>query len=154
MLDTLVRVALATQVLAAVYTLVQEAVRTAALVVEHTLVLLEVFIPAQVAERIQVLAAASTQVPAEVSIRARAGGHTRDLAVALTLDPVADATLGRVATAATLGTAPIPIADNAQDIVSRTAAIVPLFSFLAFSEQYLCQDTSCHPSIACARISL
>ena len=44
---------------------------------------------------------------------------------------MADATAGRVVTAATRGTVPIRIADNAHDIELRTAAIVPSFSFVA-----------------------
>ena len=58
---------------------------------------------------------------------------TRDPAAALTLALVADAAAGRVVTAATRGIVLILIADNAPDIESRTAAIVPSFSFLAFS---------------------
>ena len=50
---------------------------------------------------------------------------------ALILAPVADATAGRVVTAAVCGTVPIRIADNAHDIELRTAAIVPSFSFVA-----------------------
>jgi hypothetical protein len=56
---------------------------------------------------------------------------TRDPAAALTLAPVADAAAGRVVTAATRGIVLISIADNAPDIESRTAAIVPSFSFVA-----------------------
>ena len=52
-------------------------------------------------------------------------------AAALILAPVADATAGRVVTAATRGTVLIRIADNAHDIELRTAAIVPSFSFVA-----------------------
>ena len=52
-------------------------------------------------------------------------------AVGFRMALVVDVPRGRVVTAATRGTVPIRIADNAPDIELRTAAIVPSFSFVA-----------------------
>ena len=117
----------------AVSTLAPVAVRTLALavaltpdpVVVFTLVLVVAFTPVQ--------AAVFTPAQAVALTRARVVGSLLVQAEGFRMAPVADAIPGRVVTAATRGIVPIPIADNAHNIESRTAAIVPSFSFLAFS---------------------